>query len=352
VNPLLVVSYGMGRDSTAMLVGMQQRGMRPDHIVFADVGAEKAATYAYLPVIQEWLARVGFPPVTVVRNVAPKSPYDTIEGNMVQNATLPGATFGKASCTVRWKIVPQKRHAESLDDVRAEWAADRKVVKLIGFEDGEEYRMNKASDKAHSGGCSPSSKKKPIPPDETPEARKKREASERKKAAEAALEAKRYEYRYPLIEWEWTLERCMEETRAAGLPVPPKSACVFCPNAQPFELLDMTPEERGRIVRVEVVAAPYNREMQGLWRTVRKSDGRPGSMTQWMLENGVEFVLPEEAMPLNPACARFKRGYTFNPPHCGPDLRAMLAAHGKKLREDDLYEAAEEDSHAALVASL
>lgn len=47
----LVVAYGMGVDSTAVLVGLQQRGIRPDLILFADTGDEKPATYAYLPVI-------------------------------------------------------------------------------------------------------------------------------------------------------------------------------------------------------------------------------------------------------------------------------------------------------------
>ena len=37
----LVVHYGAGVDSTAMLVGMAQRGITPDLILFADVGAEK-----------------------------------------------------------------------------------------------------------------------------------------------------------------------------------------------------------------------------------------------------------------------------------------------------------------------
>lgn len=33
----LVVAYGMGVDSTALLVGLHQRGLRPDLILFADV---------------------------------------------------------------------------------------------------------------------------------------------------------------------------------------------------------------------------------------------------------------------------------------------------------------------------
>src|SRR3712207_8674342 len=53
--------------STAMLVEFALRGIRPDLILFADTGGEKPETYAYLPVIQRYLARVGFPTVTTVR---------------------------------------------------------------------------------------------------------------------------------------------------------------------------------------------------------------------------------------------------------------------------------------------
>ncbi|MTJ93579.1 MAG: hypothetical protein F8N36_12045 [Desulfovibrio sp.] len=50
-KPPLVVSYGMGVDSTALLVEMHNRGIRPDLILFADVGSEKHSTYAYLDII-------------------------------------------------------------------------------------------------------------------------------------------------------------------------------------------------------------------------------------------------------------------------------------------------------------
>lgn len=58
----LVVSYGVGVDSTAMLVAMYRRGIRPDVILFADTSAEKPETYDYLKIIRKWLAKVGFPP--------------------------------------------------------------------------------------------------------------------------------------------------------------------------------------------------------------------------------------------------------------------------------------------------
>src|ERR687897_2900568 len=63
----LVVAYGLGVNSTAMLVEFAKRGIRPDMILFADTGGEKPETYRYMHVIREYLKEVKFPPVTTVR---------------------------------------------------------------------------------------------------------------------------------------------------------------------------------------------------------------------------------------------------------------------------------------------
>jgi len=65
----VVVAYGMGVDSTAMLVGLHQRGIRPDLILFADTGGEKPDKYLYAPIIRQWLrgSDVDFPQFDVVR---------------------------------------------------------------------------------------------------------------------------------------------------------------------------------------------------------------------------------------------------------------------------------------------
>ena len=39
----LIVAYGVGVDSTAMLIEFAFRGIRPDHILFADTGGESIA---------------------------------------------------------------------------------------------------------------------------------------------------------------------------------------------------------------------------------------------------------------------------------------------------------------------
>lgn len=305
------VAYGLGVDSTAMLVGLHAQGIRPKFILWADVGSEKAATYAYLPVIQAWLAHVGFPPVIVVRNAAPKSPYDNIEGNMVMNATLPGATFGMGSCTIKWKIAPQNKWTDGNGDCIAAWWKQEKVVKLIGFDASEGYRKERANDKAFAA---------PDP---------------------------KFEYIHPLMEWGWDREECKRRIDAAGLPVPPKSACLFCPNQKPEEVYDLTPEERGRVMRVEITAEPYNTKVHGLWRRPRKGDGRPGSITEFILENDIPYTMPRDDMPLNPNCQKFKTGTTFKPPYRPISLNDMVYEH-----EANKVSNCETDTHAAIVAEL
>jgi len=76
----IVVAYGAGVDSTAMLIGLHERKISLDLILFADTGSEKPETYAYLPVIQDWLARHGMPPVTVLKRRSPRAGDTSLHG--------------------------------------------------------------------------------------------------------------------------------------------------------------------------------------------------------------------------------------------------------------------------------
>lgn len=69
---------------------------------------------------------------------------------------------------------------------------------------------------------------------------------------------------------------------------------------------------------MEITAEPYNRKVHGLWRRPRKADGSPGSMTQFIIYNRLDFVLPDD-LPLNPACLKGRQGWIFRPPY---DARA------------------------------
>ncbi|MGO9110061.1 MAG: hypothetical protein ACLP9L_12585 [Thermoguttaceae bacterium] len=43
-NRVVVVACGVGRDSTGMLVGLHERNIRSEAILFADVGGEKTGS--------------------------------------------------------------------------------------------------------------------------------------------------------------------------------------------------------------------------------------------------------------------------------------------------------------------
>jgi hypothetical protein len=305
--------------------------------VFADVGAEKSATYAYLDVIRSWLKKVGFPELTIVKYVPKKAPYTTIEGNMCQNCTLPSEVFGRGACSIKWKQQPQDKWAKNHPDLKEIFQSeDRKIIKAIGYEFNEMGRKNKME----------KAKEKLLEKENLSLA--KRNA---KKATSLASD-EHYEYIYPLIEWEWTLERCIDEIQAAGLPVPPKSSCYFCPNIRPEEVRELTPEERGRIMRIEILAEPYNQKVHGLWRRDRKRDGRPGSITEFILKENLSYIHPDDLpdeMPRNSACGKAKRGYTFMPPHRDISLKALLKAHEEQNLIPDFFNFVEDELHSKLI---
>lgn len=300
----LIVAYGAGRDSTAMLIEMWKRKWRPDAILFANVGSEKRATYEFIPVFNRWLIERDFPPITVVQYQPVRAPYRTLEGNMIMNATLPGAAFNQHTCALKMKIQPQNKWTRKWLKARVAWGLGMKVVKLIGFECSEVYRLKRADARAHQG--------------------------------KGSKDAQKYEYRMPLMDWGYDLNKCMEIIDDEGLPMPPKSACYFCPFQKTYEVDDATPEDRARTILMELVAEPYNNKNRGLWRKTRKSDGRPGSVTEYILQKNLPFTpLPElcERVVLNPKCQKARTGHTFKPPHVGPTLRELLAAVGHEVPE-------------------
>lgn len=261
-QPPLVVAYGLGVDSTAALVELVRRSRTDEHcrpglILFADTGNEKQQTYDYLPVIQAYLKANDFPPVTVVRYVVQDfknwPPYHSLGENCLTNRTLPSLAFGFKSCSLKWKVAPQNKFTDQWAPARDCWARGQKVRKLIGYD---------ASPK------------------------------DRKRFAHAVgMEDEKYEYWYPLIDWNWDRDRCKIEIAKAGLPVPPKSACYFCPASKPKELHELQKIELRYIVIMEARAAPNLTAIEGLWRNgvkgTRGGEKKPGRMTDYIREHGL-----------------------------------------------------------------
>lgn len=266
MNQPLVVSCGVGRDSVAMLIGMWQRDIRPDLILFADVGAERQATYDYIPLLNDWLATVGFPQLTIVRYQVKDFKhwphYFSLEENLLTNACLASVSYGYHDCSSKWKLVPQHNYVKRWQPALDAWVAGLKVRKAIGFDASPHERKR-------SKGCGTYAVKEE--------------------------ETKLYDLWFPLQEWSWDLARCIREIEGVGMPVPTKSSCYFCLAVKPWELDQLDEARLKRIIVIEARAKPRLKTVEGIWRKrikgMRGATPRPGSMTEYIREKG---LLPSE----------------------------------------------------------
>jgi len=199
----LVVAYGMGVDSTAMLIGLKQRGIRPDMILFADTGCEKPETYEYIDFIQNWLKENDFPAMRIVtRNDLPGKtvPDRTMLDEFMRLGTLPAPAFGKHTCTAKWKIDPQQYA------IQQEYGNGSEVVNLIGLDNSTADCNRTHRTTKYDGGI---------------------------------MRGVKYHFATPLQMWEWDRVKCKEVIKAEGLPEPVKSACYFCPYMKAHEIEDL-----------------------------------------------------------------------------------------------------------------
>ena len=224
-----VMAYGGGTNSTAMLVGLHERGESTDLILFADTGGERPETYKHVQEVSDWCKSVGFPEIITVMNKETKGKhgnYQTLEENCLVNKGLPSIAYGFKACSLKHKVAPQDRFCNSVPELQAIWKSGAKVTKLIGYDAGEERRAKIASDD-------------------------------------------KYEYRYPLIEWDWGRDECVEAIKRAGLPQPGKSACFFCPSSKPHEIKRLQlehPDLLARALAMEANAFENLTSVKGLGR--------------------------------------------------------------------------------------
>lgn len=256
----LVVAYGLGVDSTAMLIELGHRSVRPDLILFADTGGEKPETYAYLPVIQRYLADIGFPAVVTVRYQPTRAVYQTLEQQCLHTGTLPSLAYGGKSCSLKYKRVPQDKFILARYPPEEFMRQGRRVVRAIGFEAGEERRTYDHVVKV-------------IGLDTGEEHRLTRARStpgDAKLSREAWLDQHFFSYWYPLMEWGFDRECCKNIIAAAGLPVPIKSACFFCPASKKHEIAWLEvhhPDLLERALEIERNAQAKLTSVKGLGRS-------------------------------------------------------------------------------------
>lgn len=195
----LVVAFGGGTNSLAVLIGLRRKNIVPNLITFSDTKGEKPETYAVVESTSAWCVSNGFPPITTVQTVSPAHGFEGLEGMATRLGTLPSKAFGYKSCSQRFKIEPQQKFLNHWKPARDAWKEKRKVVQVIGYDAGEPQRA-----KAYSND--------------------------------------KFEFWYPLIDWGWGRDECVTAIAEEGLPQPGKSACFFCPSMRKPEVIALSKE--------------------------------------------------------------------------------------------------------------
>lgn len=224
-----VVSYGGGLNTAALLAEAVQRDIPIDLITMADPGSEWQHTIRFRDDhMNPFLERHGYPTVTVCTHTVGK--YRTLEEDCLDKRMLPSRAYGFKSCSVEYKIRVQNRYIATLPVARDLWARGEQIERWVGYHYLEQHRANANVHVEH---------------------------------------AERYAPRYPLIEWKMGPAENVETLRRAGLPVPGKSSCTFCPSMKPWEVLKLKreePEALARALAMEARAAERNRVVKGLGR--------------------------------------------------------------------------------------
>lgn len=267
----IVVSFGGGTNSTAMLIAMVLKGIKPDLILFADTGGELPETYQWISVFSDWLQGQGFPSITVVEKGGKEATkvrqallvkwepvyknlewflfsiylgllvngnqfvgYSSLYEKCIALKSLPSRTFNRGECSITWKIEPQNNYVSQFyKDILGQV----KIRKLIGYHSKEIHRLIK-------------SKNNPF-------------------------EDEFYRNEYPLIEWGLDQGNCISLIESIGLGVPPKSSCFFCPNRKRHEvatLKEKHPELYEAACFMEQNFEPREKGFVGLGRNWRWSD--------------------------------------------------------------------------------
>lgn len=206
-----IVAYGGGTDSTAMIIECAKRGIKIDHILFADTGGEKPHTYQYVKTFSDWCVKNGLPGIVTVKKAGNG---ETLEENCLRMSMLPSIAYGYKTCSQKYKIQPQDKYFNNLPEAKKIWKQGGKLTKFIGYDATETHRIAKSK----------------------------------------LREDKKYDYKYPLADWGITRKDCIEIIKNEGLCLPGKSVCFFCPMTRPTEIRQLNnnyPDLMQRALNIE-----------------------------------------------------------------------------------------------------
>jgi 3'-phosphoadenosine 5'-phosphosulfate sulfotransferase (PAPS reductase)/FAD synthetase len=170
-EPKTILNFGAGVNSTALIIELVNRNMKPDYVIFADTGSEMPETYKHIERMKEWFKEKGLEFIIV------KSKYDKpLYDYYFERQTMPWRQF--RDCTDKFKKLPIMKFLKQFKP--------EGVKQYIGIGYDEPNRMRQS-------------------------------------------ETKWIEFSYPLWEWKITREKCIDIIKQEGLEVPVKSGCFMCP---------------------------------------------------------------------------------------------------------------------------
>ncbi len=240
---LTYLSYGAGVNTTAVL-DLHDVMENVDLVVFADTGAEKPETYAYIEkYVKPYIKDIGKEFIVVKGS-------ERINGRDITNLyeacylwrMIP--TRKLRFCTDKFKIKPIQKYFE--DNYTGE-----QIRAVIGIAYDESYRINNQKWKSH-------------------------------------------ETLYPLVERKITRNGCINIIKEVGWGIPPRSSCFFCPFQSSKEWLwlkNTHPELWQKAIALEKNGSRYPEIL--LWKeSLEKIDKRYISIETYMEEEcgGVCFL--------------------------------------------------------------
>ena len=166
-----ILSFGGGVNTFALMLLIQQLSMPLHHVVFADTGGETPETYDAIDYAESFYQNLGIP----FHRLAQRPKGTDLYHTAIRRRVTPSIKW--RWCTRDFKVNPIHRFYRSLD---------YPVHQYIGI----------AADEIHR-----------IRHDSHPNIRNV----------------------YPLVDLGVSRQGCIDIIRQAGLPVPPKSGCYFCP---------------------------------------------------------------------------------------------------------------------------
>jgi len=249
-NLPLVVAYGGGTNSVAMLCGFRERDIKPELIIFADTGGELPHTYNHISMMSKKTMEWWGMPIEMVY-AKYKGEYESLEDSCIRKKTLPSLAFGYKACSMKHKIEPMNKKVK-------DWMKKNhhnEIYRCIGYDAGEPHR---AIDRV--------------------EGKLNKTLSEK--------------YWYPLIEWMWRRQDCIETIKRHGIPQVGKSSCFFCPSMKTAEIIRLRneyPEYFKRAINLEKNMAVKGR-IEGLsfgvkWSDIVSADDNQMKMFEWLDEH-------------------------------------------------------------------